>query len=187
MIDTGELRKGIIIEYEGTLQRIIEYQHVKQGRGSAFVRLTMRNVKTGSNTSQTFHAGSKFPLVRLDRRRVQYLYPEDGLYNFMDLDSFEQFTLTSETLGDSLNWIREQDTIDLLTYQDQPIDIEIPLNVELTITQSDPGLKGDTATGGSKPATLETGVVVNVPLFVNEGDRIKVDTRTGQYIERVIG
>lgn len=187
MIDTGELRKGVIIEYEGTLQRIVEYQHVKQGRGSAFVRLTMRNLKTGSNTSQTFQAGSKFPLVRLERRRVQYLYPEDGLYNFMDLDSFEQFTLTSETLGDALNWIREQDSIDLLTYQDQPIDIEIPLNVELTITQSDPGIKGDTATGGTKPATLETGVVVNVPLFVNEGDRIKVDTRTGQYLERVTG
>jgi elongation factor P len=185
MIDTGELRKGLIIEHDGTLQRIVEYQHVKQGRGSAFVRLTMRNLRTGSTTSQTFQAGSKFPLVRLERRRVQYLYPEDEHYIFMDLDSFDQIQLSKETLGDALNWIKEQEAIDLLTYEDEPIDIEIPITVELTVTQTDPGLKGDTATGGTKPATLETGVTVNVPLFVNEGDRLKVDTRTGQYLERI--
>lgn len=185
MIDTGELRKGIIIEYEGALQRIIEYQHVKQGRGSAFVRLTMRNLRTGSTTQQTFQAGSKFPLVRLERQRAQYLYPEDERYNFMDIDSFEQFSLDKETLGNALNYIKEQDTIDLLTYQGEPIDIEIPITVNLTVTQTDPGLRGDTATGGTKPATLETGVTVNVPLFVNEGDTLKVDTRTGQYLERV--
>lgn len=185
MIDTGELRKGLIIEHDGALQRIIDYQHVKQGRGSAFVRLTMRNLRTGSTTSQTFQAGSKFPLVRLERSRVQFLYPEDEHFIFMDLDSFDQVQLSKETLGDSLNWIKEQDTIDLLTYDEEPIDIEIPITVELKITQSDPGIKGDTATGGTKPATLETGVVVNVPLFVNEGDVIKVDTRTGQYLERI--
>lgn len=185
MIDTGELRKGLIIEHEGALQRIIDYQHVKQGRGSAFVRLTMRNLRTGSTTTNTFQAGSKFPLVRLERQRAQYLYPEDDHYNFMDLDSFEQFALNRDTLGDALNWIKENDTIDLLTYNGEPIDIEIPITVNLLITQSDPGLRGDTATGGTKPATLETGVVVNVPLFVNEGDTIKVDTRTGQYLERV--
>lgn len=185
MIDTGELRKGIIIEYEGALQRIIEYQHVKQGRGSAFVRLTMRNLRTGSTTQQTFQAGSKFPLVRLERQRAQYLYPEDEHYNFMDLDSFEQFALDKETLGDALNYIKEQDTIDLLTYQGEPIDIEIPITVNLTVTRTDPGLRGDTATGGTKPATLETGVTVNVPLFINEGDTLKIDTRNGQYLERV--
>src|SRR5688572_23629368 len=179
MIDTGELRKGIIIEYEGALQRIIEYNHVKQGRGSAFVRLTMRNLRTGSTTQQTFQAGSKFPLVRLERQRAQYLYPEDERYNFMDIDSFEQFSLDKETLGNALNYIKEQDTIDLLTYQGEPIDIEIPITANLTVTQTDPGLKGDTATGGTKPATLETGVTVNVPLFINEGDTLKVDTRTG--------
>ena len=185
MIDTGELRKGLIIEHEGALQRIVEYQHVKQGRGSAIVRLTMKNLRTGSNTTQTFQSGSKFPVVRLERQRVQYLYPEDERYVFMDLDSFEQMELSRESLGDALNWIREQDTLDLLTYNGEAIDVEIPITVELRISRSDPGIKGDTATGGTKPATLETGVTVNVPLFVNEGEVIKVDTRTGQYLERV--
>lgn len=185
MIDTGELRKGIIIEHDGSLQRIIDYAHVKQGRGSAFVRLTMRNLRTGSTTQQTFQAGSKFPLVRLERRRAQYLYMEDEHFYFMDVDSFDQFELSRTALGDALNYIREQDIIDVLTYEEEAIDIEIPLNVTLLITQSDPGIKGDTATGGTKPATLETGVVVNVPLFVNEGETIRVDTRTGAYIERV--
>jgi elongation factor P len=185
MIDTGELRKGLIIEHDGALQRVIEYQHVKQGRGSAFVRLTMRNLRTGSTTQQTFQAGSKFPLVRLERQRAQYLYVEDEHYNFMDIDSFEQFALDRETLGDALNYIKENDTIDVLTYQGEPIDIEIPITVQLEVTQTDPGFKGDTATGGTKPATLETGVTVNVPLFVSEGDIVKVDTRTGAYLERV--
>jgi elongation factor P len=185
MIDTGELRKGIIIEHDGALQRVIEYQHVKQGRGSAFVRLTMRNLRTGSTTQQTFQAGSKFPLVRLERQRAQYLYQEDDHYNFMDVDSFEQFMLDQEALGDALKYIKEQDIIDVLTYQGEPIDIEIPITVQLAVTQTDPGFKGDTATGGTKPATLETGVTVNVPLFVNEGDTLKIDTRTGEYLERV--
>jgi elongation factor P len=185
MIDTGELRKGLIIEQDGALQRIIDYQHVKQGRGSAFVRLTMRNLRTGSTTQQTFQAGSKFPLVRLERQRAQYLYPEDDHFNFMDVDTFEQFALNRETLGDTLNYLKENDVLDLLTYQGEPIDIEIPITVNLVVEQTDPGFRGDTATGGSKPARLETGVSVNVPLFVNEGDVVKVDTRTGEYIERV--
>jgi elongation factor P len=185
MIDTGELRKGLIIEHDGALQRIIDYQHVKQGRGSAFVRLSMRNLRTGSTTSQTFQAGSKFPLVRLERQRAQYLYPEDEHFNFMDLDTFEQFALDRETLGDALNYLKENDSLDLLTYQGEAIDIELPITVNLTVTQTDPGFKGDTATGGTKPAKLETGVTVNVPLFVSEGDVIKVDTRSGNYLERV--
>lgn len=185
MIDTGDLRKGLIIEHDGALQRIVEYQHVKQGRGSAFVRLTMRNLRTGSTTSQTFQAGSRFPLVRLERQRVQFLYPEDENYIFMDLDTFEQIPLSPETLGDALKYLKEQETIDLLTYQGEPIDIELPITVELVVTQTDPGFRGDTATGGNKPATLETGVVVNVPLFINEGDTLKIDTRSGEYLERV--
>lgn len=185
MIETGDLRKGLIIEHDGALQRIVDYQHVKQGRGSAFVRLTMRNLRTGSNTSQTFQAGSRFPLVRLERQRVQYLYPEENRYNFMDVDTFEQFALDRETLGDTVNYLKENDVIDMLTYEGEPIDIELPTSVNLVITRADPGLRGDTATGGTKPATLETGVTVNVPLFVNEGDTIKIDTRTGEYIERV--
>src|SRR3989304_4232134 len=129
MIDTGELRKGIIIQHEGELLRITDYQHDKQGRGSAFVWFSMRNLRTGSTTSQTFQAGSKFSLVRLERQRAQFLYPEDDRYNFMDLDSFEQFALDRATLGDAINYIRENDTIDLLTFEGQPIDIEIPITV----------------------------------------------------------
>ena len=185
MIDTGELRKGVIIEHDGALQRIIDYQHVKQGRGSAFVRLSMRNLRTGSTTTQTFQAGSKFPLVRLERQRAQYLYPEGDHYNFMDVDSFEQFALDRDTLGSALNYIKENDVIDLLTYQEQPIDIEIPITVNLAVARTDPGLRGDTATGGTKPATLETGLDITVPPFINQGEKIKVDTRTGEYLERV--
>lgn len=185
MIDTGSLRKGLIIEHEGELLKINEYQHVKQGRGSAFVRVTLRNIRTGSTVQQTFQAGARFQSVRLERQRAQYLYAEGNEFHFMDMDSFEQFTLDRETLGDALNYLKVEDSIDLLTYEGQPIDIEIPITVNLEVTQTDPGYKGDTATGGSKPATLETGLVVSVPLFVTEGEVIKVDTRTGSYLERV--
>lgn len=185
MIDTGSLRKGLIIEHEGDLLRINEFQHVKQGRGSAFVRVTLKNIRTGSTTQQTFNAGTRFQQVRLERQRAQYLYADGDDHNFMDLDSFEQFVLDSETLGDALKYLKLEDTIDVLTYEGEPIDIEIPITVNLQVTQTDPGYKGDTATGGSKPATLETGLVVSVPLFVTEGETIKVDTRTGEYLERV--
>ena len=185
MIDTGSLRKGLIIEHEGELLRINDYQHVKQGRGSAFVRVTLRNLRSGSTVQQTFQAGTRFQSVRLERQRAQYLYAEGDEHHFMDLDTFEQFVLDSETLADALSYIKPEDTIDLLTHEGRPIDIEIPITVNLTVTQTDPGFKGDTATGGTKPATLETGLKVNVPLFVTEGETIKVDTRTGEYLERV--
>ncbi|HEX3722114.1 MAG TPA: elongation factor P [Nitrolancea sp.] len=185
MIDTGGLRKGLTLDYNGELVKVVEYQHVKQGRGSAFVRLTLRNLRTGSTTSQTFQAGSKFQTARLERRRVQYLYREDDQYNFMDVDTFEQFPLNSSTLGDTVNYLVENEVIDLLTYQDQPVDVEAPITVQLEVTQTDPGVKGDTAAGGTKPATLQTGLTVNVPLFINIGDVVKVDTRTGDYLERV--
>lgn len=185
MIDTGSLRKGAIIELDGELLKINEFQHVKQGRGSAFVRVTLRNIRTGSTVSQTFQAGTRFQSVRLERQRAQYLYADGDDYHFMDLDSFEQFVLDSETLGDALKYLKPEDTIDLLTHEGEAIDIELPITVNLEVTQTDPGYKGDTATGGSKPATLETGLVVTVPLFVTEGETIKVDTRTGEYLERV--
>jgi elongation factor P len=185
MIDTGGLRKGLTLDYNGDLVKVVEYQHVKQGRGSAFVRLTLRNLRTGSTTSQTFQAGSKFQTARLERRRVQYLYVEDEQYNFMDVDSFEQFPLNKSMLGDTVNYLVENEIIDLLTYQDQPVDVEAPITVQLEVTQTDPGVKGDTAAGGTKPATLQTGLTVNVPLFINIGDVVKVDTRTGEYLERV--
>jgi elongation factor P len=185
LIDTGSLRKGLIIEHEGELLRINEYQHVKQGRGSAFVRVTLRNIRTGSTVSQTFQAGTRFTQVRLERQRAQYLYADGDEFHFMDLDTYEQFVLDSETLGDALKYLKVEDSIDLLTHEGQPIDIEIPITVNLEVVQTDPGYKGDTATGGTKPATLETGIVVSVPLFVTEGETIKVDTRTGEYLERV--
>lgn len=185
MIDTGGLRKGLTLDFDGELVKVVDYQHVKQGRGSAFVRLTLRNLRTGSTTQQTFQAGSKFQTARLERRRIQYLYTEDGQYHFMDVDTFEQFPLNRETLGDTVNYLVENEVIDLLTYQDQPVDVEAPITVNLEVSETDPGFRGDTATGGTKPAKLQTGVTVNVPLFINVGDLIKVDTRTGEYLERV--
>ncbi len=185
MIDTGGLRKGLTLDYEGDLVKVVDYQHVKQGRGSAFVRLTLRNLRTGSTVSQTFQAGSKFQTARLERRRIQYLYSDDGQYHFMDVDTFEQYPLNAETLGDTINYLVENEVIDLLTYQDQPVDVEAPITVNLEVTETDPGIKGDTATGGTKPATLQTGLTVSVPLFINIGDVVKVDTRSGDYLERV--
>lgn len=185
MISTGDLKRGMTIDLDGDLQNILEYHHIKIGRGSAQVRIKMRNVKTGSIVERTYQAGEKFRRAIVDRKTVQYLYHEDGMYTFMDTETYEQTTLSADQLGDIVNYLTDGQTLDLLTYQDQPIGAELPASVELAITQTDPGYRGDTATGGNKPATLETGLVVTVPLFVNEGDRIRVDTRTGQYIERV--
>jgi elongation factor P len=185
MIDTGGLRRGITLDMNGDLVKVTEFQHVKQGRGSAFVRMTMRNLRTGSTTQQTFNAGTKFQTARLERRHVQFLYQDGDDYHFMDNDSFDQFSLPKDVLGDATPYLKENDTIDLLTYQDSPVDVELPVTVNLQVEQTDPGHKGDTATGGSKPATLETGLTVSVPLFINEGDTLKIDTRTGEYLERV--
>ncbi len=185
VVDTGGLRKGLTIEVDNELVRVMDYQHIKQGRGSAFVRLTMKNLRTGSTTERTFQNGSKFNVARLERQTIQYLYKEDDQYHFMDTETYEQFPLSADVLGNAVNYLRENESIDLLTYQEKPIDVEIPLNAILRIAQTDPGLRGDTATGGTKPATLETGLTINVPLFLNEGDHVKIDTRTNQYIERV--
>ncbi|MSQ27212.1 MAG: elongation factor P [Dehalococcoidia bacterium] len=184
MISTGELRKGVTIELDGKLYSILEYEHIKMGRGSAQVRIRLRDVRAGHITERTFQAGERFARARLERRTVQYLYEDDGLYYFMDKETFEQTPLTKEQLGDALNYLKGEFTLDLLTYQTEAIGVEIPLNVELQITETGPSFKGDTAQGGTKPATLETGLMVHVPLFLNTGDRVKVDTRTGQYIER---
>ena len=185
MIDTGDLRKGLTLEMNGELVRVVDFQHVKQGRGSAFVRLSLRNLRTGTITQQTFQAGSKFTPVRLERQRVQYLYNDEDQYHFMDVDTFEQFALDKETLGDAVNYLVENETIDLLTHNGQPIDVELPVTVNLRVEQTEPGVRGDTAAGGSKPARLETGLTINVPLFINEGDVVTVDTRTGEYLGRV--
>lgn len=185
MIDTGDLRKGISFELDGRLVKVVDFAHNKQGRGSAQVRMTLRDLRTGALTTHTVQAGARFPQIRLERQHVQYLYADGDQRHFMDTDSFDQIVLDASTMGDTARFIRENDVVDLLTYQDEPLDIELPPAVNLTVTDSDPGLKGDTASGATKPATLETGLVVNVPLFINVGDTLKIDTRTGAYIERV--
>ncbi|MGH2560676.1 MAG: elongation factor P [Thermomicrobiales bacterium] len=185
MIDTGDIRKGSTLDHDGRLVKVIDFSHNKQGRGSAQVRLTFRDLRTGAITQQSVQAGTKFASVRLERQHVQYLYNDGGHYHFMDTDTFDQLMLDESAVGDATKFIKENETVDLLMYDGEPIDIELPTAVALTIEQTDPGFKGDTATGGTKPATLETGLVVSVPLFVNTGDVVKVDTRTGEYLERV--
>lgn len=185
MINTGELRRGITIELDGDLWTVLEFHHIKMGRGSAQVRMKMRNLKTGTTIERTFQAGEKFHRAILDRRTVQYLYETDGTYYFMDTDTYEQTGLNPDVLGDVAKYLSDNQTLELLTYQDEPIGAELPPNVEMTVAQTEPGFRGDTASAGTKPATTETGLVVQVPLFVNEGDRIRVDTRSGGYLERV--
>lgn len=185
MIDTGEVRKGATLDIDGKLVKVIEFSHNKQARGSANIRMTLKDLRTGANTQMTAMAGTKFQSVRLERSHVQFLYAEGDQYNFMNTDTFDQLLLDKVTVEEALPYMKENDVIDLLTYNDEPIDVELPTSVVLEVTQTDPGFKGDTATGGNKPATLETGLVVNVPLFVSEGDKLKIDTRSGEYIERV--
>lgn len=184
MIDAAEVRKGATLEFEGRLVKVIEQAHNKQGRGSAQVRLTLRDLRTGSITQHSVQAGYRFEQVRLERAHVQYLYSEGDQFHFMDLDTFEQFVLDESAVGDAAKYLKENDQADILTYDGEAIDLELPTAVELTVTETDPGLKGDTASGGTKPATMETGLTVSVPLFINIGDRLRVDTRTGAYIER---
>ncbi len=185
MIDTGDLRKGLTLDMDGSLVKVIDFAHNKQGRGSAQVRLTLRDLRTGSITQHSVQAGTRFTSVRLERSHVQYLYAEGDQYHFMDTETFDQLVLDARSVGDAMRFLKENDVVDLLTYDGEPIDVELPTAVNLTVAETDPGLKGDTASGATKPATLETGLVVNVPLFVNIGDTIKVDTRSGEYLERV--
>jgi len=185
MIDTGDLRKGATLEFDGRLVKVIDFAHNKQGRGSAQVRLSLRDLRTGSITQHSVQAGMRFPSVRLERQHVQYLYADNGQYNFMDLDSFDQIALNENAVGNAMRYLKENDTVDLLSHNGDPIDLELPTSVALRVTETDPGLKGDTASGGTKHATLETGLVVSVPLFINIGDLLKIDTRTGDYQERV--
>lgn len=185
MVTAGELRKGMALDLDGDLVQVLEYQHNKRGRGSAEVRLSMRNLRTGSITERTWPATARFQQARLERSTIQFLYQDGDEYHFMNTETFEQFTLPASILGNGVRYLRENDTIDLLSYGDEPIDTELPTAVNLTVTRTDPGFRGDTATGGTKPAVLETGITVNVPLFINEGDVIKVDTRSGEYLTRV--
>lgn len=185
MISTGELRKGVIIEVDGQLFTVMDYQHLKIGRGSAQVRMKLRNIRSGATSERTVQAGEKFTRVRLDNRKMQYLYKDEGNYIFMDQESYEQSPLTAEQLGDAVNYLKDGVVLEVLFYESEPVGVDMPITIELRIEETTPGFKGDTAAGGTKPAKLETGLTVQVPFFVNEGDAITVDTRTGQYLGRV--
>lgn len=185
MIATGDLRKGIAIEFDGNLYRIEDFQHVKMGRGSAYVKLKLRNIRRGDITERTFQAGERFQRATLDKSEVQFLYRDENTFHFMNTVTFDQFALDLARLGGAVHFLKENATAELLTYGDEPISVELPTSVEMEITYTEPGIKGDTATGGTKPATIETGFNVQVPLFVSTGDHIRVDTRTGAYLERV--
>ncbi|MFN0071338.1 MAG: elongation factor P [Chloroflexota bacterium] len=185
MISTGDMRKGVVVEIDGALFTVLDYQHIKVGRGSAQVRIKVRNVRTGATSEKTFQAGEKFTRARLENRKVQYLYKEDDNYYMMDQQTYDQFALTPQQLGDTVHYLKENGELDVQFYGDEAVGVELPITLEFEVVETDPGFKGDTASGGSKPAKLDTGLVIQVPLFVNTGDRIKVDTRTGTYLERI--
>ncbi len=183
MISGRELRKGIIIELDGTLYQVVDYQHVKMKR-TALARVKLRDLTAGHTIERSFQSNDKLVRARLDTRPMQYLYNDGDIYHFMDTESFEQIEINRKRLGDVLNYLKESSTVEVSSYKDEIVDIELPVAVELKVIATEPGFKGDTATGGNKPATLETGFTTQVPLFINEGDIIKVDTRTGEYLER---
>jgi elongation factor P len=185
LIDAGELKKGTTIELDGTLYSIVEWRHNKVGRGSAQVVLKLKDVLAGHTVEKSFGANEKFQRVRLERRPAQYLYNDGDFYYFMDTESFEQSTLNPSQVEDAIPFMKENTVVELLKRGDTPLLIEMPITVELAVAETEPGFKGDTASGGGKPATLETGHVVQVPFFVNPGDVLKIDTRSGTYIERV--
>jgi elongation factor P len=185
MISTGELRKGVAIELDGDLWQILDYHHIKMGRGSAQVRITLRNIKRGQTIERSFQAGTKWPRASMERRPVQFLYRDDDDFHFMDTDTYDQFMLRGEQLGDAVKYMKDGMTVDRTSYQGETIGVELPVTVDLRVVTTEPGFAGDTQTGARKPATTETGLVVQVPIFVNEGDTIRVDTRTGEYQTRV--
>jgi len=185
MISAGDFKNGVTLEIDGNVVQIIEFQHVKPGKGSPFVRVKLKNVINGGVTETTYRPSEKFPQARIERKEMQYLYNDGDLYNFMDNESYEQISIGADVIGDSLKFVKENETCKVCSYKDNVFAVEPPMFVELDITETEPGFKGDTATGATKPATVETGANVNVPLFVEIGDKIKIDTRTGEYLSRV--
>ncbi len=184
MIDAGELRKGMAVELDGKIYQIVDFQHIKIGRGSAQVKLRLRDIGGGGVIDRAFQATERFNPAFVERRPVQYLYADGDMYNVMDTETYEQFMLTADQIGDGVKYLKEGQTIDVLMYHGNVVSVELPVAVELEVTETDPGFKGNTATGGTKPAITETGVSVQVPLFITVGDVLKVDTRTGSYIEK---
>jgi elongation factor P len=183
-VSTAEFKKGLKIQFDGEPYSIVDFQHVKPGKGGAFVRTKLKHMRLGRVIDNTFRAGEKVELVDFDEKRMQYLY-HDERYHFMDLDTYDQISLSAEEVGDARDFLKENIEVEILFINDSPVTVELPNFIELQIVKTDPGIRGDTASGGSKPATLETGAVVQVPLFLNEGDVVKVDTRSGEYLGRV--
>ena len=185
MISAGDFRNGVTLEIEGNVYQIMEFQHVKPGKGAAFVRTKLKNIINGGVVEKTFRPTEKFPAARIDRVEMQYLYNDGDLYNYMNTENYDQIALNKDDIGDSLKFVKENEMVKVCSYNGNVFAVEPPLFVELEITDTEPGFKGDTATGATKPATVETGAVVYVPLFVEQGDKIKIDTRTGEYLSRV--
>jgi elongation factor P len=185
MISTNDFHTGLTIEIDGDIFTIIEFQHVKPGKGAAFVRSKLKNIRSGAVKEKTFRAGEKIPRAILERKEMEYLYSGGEEYIFMDTESYEQMSLNMEQLGDSLKYLKENMRLSVMFFKEEIIGLELPHSVELEVVETDPGYKGDTAAGGSKPASLQTGLVVQVPFFINVGDILRIDTRTGAYIERV--
>lgn len=185
MISTGDLKKGVVIQLDGEIWQILDYHHIKMGRGSAQVRIKLRNVKRGQTVERSFQAGEKWPRAYLENRQVQFLYGDGNDFNFMDTSSYEQFSMTREQLGDAANYLVEGMMVDRTSYEGETIGVELPVTVDQKVTETEPGFAGDTASGARKPATTESGLVVQVPLFVQIGDTIRIDTRTGDYQTRV--
>ena len=185
MITAGDFRNGVTFEMDGNVVSIIEFQHVKPGKGAAFVRTKIRNVITGAVTERTFNPNDKYPTAYIERKDMQYLYQDGDLYNFMDMETYDQIALNSDVVGDALKFVKENETVKICSHNGNVFSVEPPLFVELAITETEPGFKGDTAQGATKPAIVETGATVMVPLFVETGDVLKIDTRTGEYLSRV--
>jgi len=186
MVSAGDFKNGLTLEIEeGQVFQILEFQHVKPGKGAAFVRTKIRNVITGSVVERTFRPTEKFPQARIDRADMQYLYADGDMFNFMNVETYDQIALNADKVGDALKFVKENETVSMLSHNGVVFSIEPPMFVELDITDTEPGFKGDTATGATKPAVVETGATVYVPLFVNQGDKIQIDTRTGEYLKRV--
>ena len=185
MISAGDFKNGVTLEIDGNVVQIIEFQHVKPGKGAAFVRAKLKNVINGGVVEKTFRPTEKFPQARIERQDMQYLYSDGDLYNFMNMETYDQIALNKETIGDALKFVKENEMVKICSHNGIVFAVEAPLFVELEVTETEPGFKGDTAQGATKPATVETGATVNVPLFVNTGDKIKIDTRSGEYLSRV--
>lgn len=185
MISAGDFKNGITVEIDGNIYQILEFQHVKPGKGAAFVRTKLKNIISGGVVEKTFRPTEKFPKAHIDRKDMQYLYQDGDLYNFMDVETYDQIALNADVVGDALKFVKENETVKICSHNGNVFSVEPPLFVELEITETEPGFKGDTAQGATKPAVVETGATVMVPLFVEQGDVLKIDTRTGEYLSRV--